>query len=129
MCLICETKDPDDLAELTTLNCWGCTALTSIPDTLTSLQTLNCWGCTWLIQGVGDFQFSRNVKNLVALQRWTRQHLRYWRFRRWFRSEAFARWFYSPEQAGGRISKRQLEHSINAISRKRVAAPLQKEKL
>ena len=117
------TSIPDTLISLRTLHCQGCTALTSIPDTLRSLRHLECRGCTWLPRGVGDLYFSENVKKLVTLQRWTRRHLRYWRLRRWFRSEVFARWFYSPDQVGGRISKHQLKHSINTISRKRVTVP------
>jgi hypothetical protein len=65
---------------------------------------------------MGDFQFSQNLEKLVRLQGWTHEHLPYWRFQRWTRSKGFAMWFYSPDQAGGRISKRHIQKVTGSIT-------------
>src|SRR5438105_3399113 len=46
MCIICKST-LDQLNQLITLDCDGCTSLTSIPQ-LNQLTTLDCWGCTSL---------------------------------------------------------------------------------
>ena len=48
MCLICETKNIEDIKHITELNCSNCPLLQSIPKELVSLTELNCFSCPLL---------------------------------------------------------------------------------
>ncbi len=45
MCVICRTKNVEDLQFLTELDCSGCQNLVRIPDTLTRLTDFCCFDC------------------------------------------------------------------------------------
>ena len=111
------TSLPDNLYSLRYLTCRGCRTLTSLPDTCTSRWKPDCSFCPWLPHyESADICLSRNLEKLCRLQAWIRRHLTYRRFQRWIRSEGFAMWFYSPEQAGGRISKRHIQKVTGCIA-------------
>jgi len=75
------------------------------------LTALYCCGCPWI--DIKNPFFNSNMKKLKCLQRFCRNNLRYWRFRRWIRCKEFAEWFYSPKQWGGKIAKKIIRNEIN----------------
>jgi len=95
------------LPELTRLFCHECTNLTEIPPDLLELIDFYCAGCIWIEKQNPSFNF--NMEKLKRLQRFCRNNLKYWRFRRWIKSKEFAEWFYSPNQWGGKVAKLNIQ--------------------
>jgi len=94
------------LPKLISLSCYACTNLIEI-STPPNISFLNRNGCAWLEND--------NIEKLKRLQRFCRNNLGYWRFRRWIKTKEFAEWFYDPEQWGGRASKRNIEKFFTTV--------------
>jgi len=103
-CCRTNLKEIPMFPNLVDLWCNGCTSLTKVP---VPRKSYICRGCTWLEEE--NKNFDDNIEKLKRLQRFCRNNLKYWRFKRWVNSREFAEWFYDPEQWGGRASKRNIE--------------------
>jgi len=83
---------------------------------LPELYDFYCSDCPWLIY---NSSFNSNVEKLKCLQRFCRNNLKYWRFRRWIKTREFAEWFYSPKQWGGRSGKREMKEMLALIAQEK----------
>jgi len=101
-----------ELPNLGELWCIDCTSLTDVPE-FSTLHEFHSWNCPWIKNRNSSFE--SNVEKLKYLQRFCRNNLRYWIFRRWIKTREFAEWFYSPNQIGGRIAKNCLRKTIENI--------------
>ena len=124
-CIDLETID--EIRFLETLVCVNCPKLKSIPyfpyikrlvfnnsRLLTTNPNISCKiecdGCVW---SENNNYFSTSIRKLKIIQRFVRANKKRKIFKKWIKSEEFAKWFYSPEQLGGRISKLAITNSIN----------------
>jgi hypothetical protein len=88
------------------LYCWECTSLTSLPlENCTGLQELYCDDCPWIPQQNPEYE--NNLRKLIFLQR-SRRRSRMRKFLGLCRTEAFCRYFYSPDNMGGKWAKTTL---------------------
>jgi hypothetical protein len=108
-----ETKWRSSLVEI---ECINCPSLTSIPECNFSTGTVNCTGCPWWPLVVHNPDYNSNISKLVYLQKFCKRNQKYFIFKRWIESREFAEWIYSPDQIGGKLSKKQISNSLSDSS-------------
>ena len=116
MCIICQKgQDPKEYKGLKTLNCNGCTLLTTIP-VIAGLERLYCWNCTSLttlpqIERLTPHysgcpfldknpDCSDNLAKLRLLQGWFRRLPLCRKIAALAQSEEFGRIYYHPDCKG-----------------------------
>jgi hypothetical protein len=98
---------------LSNLNCSECAILTELKlfeDVLPMI--FQCKDSPWLNY---NGKYKDSLKKLIILQKFCRKNMKYFIFRNWIKSEKFAKWFYHPENYGGKIHKMKMTKFLEDV--------------
>ena len=128
-------KEISNMPKLKYLDVRHCRLLLAIPNTT---RQLTYDDNPWLDPEYLYFQIYRDTPNSVSfvyafdwlvaehmykidavktLQRFVKRNFKYFVFKNWTKSRAFAEWFYAPDQLGGRVDRHRFAKIMNKGSK------------
>ena len=126
MCLICETKNIEDIKHITRLECFRCPLLQSIPKEfvnltilecaycpllqsipkeLVNLTELECIDCPWLEDNTNE-DYNSNITKLFLLQKWFRGCLMSKKLKKIYKP--ILEIYFHPDYKGGYLHKKSM---------------------
>ena len=102
MCLICETKNIEDITEL---DCSNCPLLQSIPKELVKIVRLYCSNCPWLEHNMNK-DYNSNITKLFLLQKWFRGCLMSKKLKKIYKP--ILEIYFHPDYKGGYLHKKSM---------------------